>query len=124
MPVVRPRSSRTPDDAKGGAGAVNAIRRLWKGEAPVREIFWNWLVFRGILVNAGCTFLALALVATAPEGATSLLWLAVLLHLAAIPYNLACLVGIWRSAARTPDDATAAALKLAAALLVVLYVVV
>jgi hypothetical protein len=90
---------------------------------PVRESFWSWLVLRGLLLNAGCTLGALVLVAAAPD-ATPLLWLAVLLHLAAVPYNLVCLVGIWRSAARTPEDRTADALKVAAIVLVVAYMVV
>jgi len=110
-------------DAKDGPVPVNSIVNLWRGEAPVREAFWSWLVFRGFLLNAGCTLGALVLVADAPD-ATPLLWLAVLLHLAAVPYNLVCLVGIWRSAARTPDDRTADALKVAAVLLVVAYMVV
>ena len=85
---------------------------------PAREAFWTWLVWRGFLLNAACTLGALVLVATAPDGATLLLWLAAFLHLIAVPYNTLCLVGIWRS-----TDTSAVAYRVAAALVFVVFLV-
>lgn len=87
------------------------------------EVFWTWLVFRGLLLNVGCTLGALVLVGVAPEGATGLLWLAAGLHLAAIPYNVACLLGVWRSAARGGAEPSADRYRAVALLVVAAYVV-
>lgn len=74
---------------------MTTLYRLWHGEVPLQQAFWNWAVFGGIAVN----------------GATSILFFTLLLHgytLAAfvvgyalsVPYNVFVTVGVWRSAAR------------------------
>ena len=41
---------------------MTAIARLVAGDLSPRDAFWNWLVFRGLVLNLACTFAALVLV--------------------------------------------------------------
>jgi hypothetical protein len=103
---------------------MRTIERLWTGEIPPREAFWGWLVARGLVVNLGCTALALALVASAPEGSAWPLWLAVVAHIAAVPYNAVCVVGLWRGLDRRGGAEPAAwPLRAASVALFVAYLV-
>ena len=83
------------------------LKALWSGQLPLREAFWDWAVFWGLLINLAFSLLSLvvivfarhtgAAVAIAPV-ATSLL---LALHLFPLPYNLLVVVSVWRSAGRT-----------------------
>jgi hypothetical protein len=73
------------------------LATLWAGEAPLGEVFWNYDVAGGLLVNAIGTILYLwALTAGAS------LLLIYLPRAVPIPYNIFMLVADWRSAARYP----------------------
>lgn len=74
---------------------MSLLHRLWHGEVPLSQVFWNGAVFGAIAVN----------------GATSILFFTLLLHgytLAAfvagyafsVSYNVFITVAVWRSAAR------------------------
>ena len=74
---------------------MTLLHRLWRGDLPLSQVFWNGAVFGGIAVN----------------GATSILFFTLLLNgytLAAfvvgyalsVPYNAFVTVAVWRSAAR------------------------
>lgn len=103
---------------------MRAIRLLLAGEIPAREAFWTWQVARGLPINLACTLTALVLVATAADDAVLPLWLAAVLHLAAVPYNVVCLLGVWRGVERqAADGREAALLRAAAAAVFVLYLV-
>jgi hypothetical protein len=41
---------------------MKAMRRLWKGELPLAQAFWNWAVVGGIAVNVLTSILFLALI--------------------------------------------------------------
>lgn len=72
---------------------------LWTGRLPLSAAFWNWMIFWGFLLNLATTMPSLAVLvaaAGAPHGVAG--GLSVALHLAPIPYNILCLVGVWRSA--------------------------
>lgn len=70
---------------------------FWRGEVPLGQAFWGWGILGGTLVNLFASLgAALLLVAEAPG------WLAALLFAAPIPFNLALIAGVWRSAARAP----------------------
>ncbi|MEZ4387192.1 MAG: hypothetical protein R3D98_06365 [Candidatus Krumholzibacteriia bacterium] len=102
---------------------MTTLGRLLAGEVPPREAFWNWLLARGLVLNLGCTLGALVLVATAGDAAWPL-WLAAALHLAAVPLNAICVLGIWRATARHPLAATQAAFLRAASVIVfIVYLV-
>ena len=72
-----------------------SVTRLWNGEMPLPEAFWNWAVFGGLIINlmssAAFLFLIMAerTVAAAIAG-----------YLFSVPYNVVVGVGVWRAAAR------------------------
>lgn len=85
----------------------SSLADLWAGRLPLPTAFWHWMIFWGFLLNLFTTIGSLAVLvaaAGAPHGWVAGLSLA--LHLAPIPYNIACLVGVWRSAGR-PEVAPA-----------------
>lgn len=77
----------------------SSLADLWAGRLPLPTAFWHWMIFWGFLLNLGATIGSLAVLvaaAGAPHGLAA--GLSVALHVAPIPYNIACLVGVWRSA--------------------------
>jgi hypothetical protein len=105
---------------KGDRGVIGTLRSLWAGRLPLKDAFWTYAVFWGLLINVAAGVAALALIvagkAAAPAmapgavaGASMLPLLALALHLAPVPYNIIALVGVWRSAGR-PDSPPSAAL--------------
>jgi hypothetical protein len=74
---------------------MNALRRLWNGDLPLPQAFWNWAVAGGLAVNVitSISFLALIMgdliVAAFVVG-----------HALSVPYNIVVTVGVWRSAGR------------------------
>jgi len=55
--------------------------------------FWSWTVLGGLLVNISTSIAFLALITA------DLTWVAVLVGYGlSVPYNLAAVVGVWRSA--------------------------
>jgi hypothetical protein len=78
---------------------MNTLRRLWLGELPLADAFWNWAVIGAIVVN----------------GLTSILFFALLMaewtvtafvagYVLSVPYNVVAAVGVWRSAGRYTGD--------------------
>jgi len=71
------------------------VGRFWRGELPLAQAFWSWGILGGAVVNLFASLLAaLLLAADFPA------WLAALVFAGPIPWNLALIVGVWRSAAR------------------------
>lgn len=71
------------------------IASLWRGEAPLARVFWEYTIGWATILNliaAGA-----ALVVFMKHGP---LWLGLLLHFAAVPLNAFLLVSIWRAAER------------------------
>lgn len=117
---------------KGDRGVIGTLRDLWSGRLPLRDAFWTYAVFWGLLLNLAAGIAALALIvadkATAPATVASASVLpvaALVLHLAPVPYNIIALVGVWRSAGRpdTPRSAALAARSATLALFTALLVV-
>ena len=85
---------------------------LWRGELPLQRAFWTWAVAVGLLINVTTTVLFLALITLDRP------WSALLLGYAVgVSYNIAALVGAWRSAARYPGPNLHADLARGASLL-------
>jgi hypothetical protein len=74
---------------------MNALRRLWNGDLPLAQAFWNWAVVGGILVNVPTSILFLALIMGNRIAAAFVVGYAV-----SLPYNIVAAVGVWRSAGR------------------------
>lgn len=85
---------------------------LWRGELPLERAFWTWAVTIGLLINITTTLLFLALITLDRP------WVALLLGYAVpVPYNIAALVGVWRSASRYPGPSVHADLARGVSLL-------
>jgi hypothetical protein len=74
---------------------MRAVLEFWRGGLPLGRALWLWGILGGGVVNLFSTLLAVALLAA---GAS--LWLAALVFVAHIFWNLVLLVGVWRSAGR------------------------
>jgi hypothetical protein len=74
---------------------MKAMRRLWKGELPLPQAFWNWAVAGGIAVNVLTSILFLALIMGDRIVAAFVVGYAL-----SVLYNIIVVVGVWRSAAR------------------------
>jgi hypothetical protein len=78
---------------------------LWRGELPLDETFWTWAIGIGLLINLTTSALFLALI-TADRP-----WAALFVgYVLSVPYNVAAMVGVWRSAARYDGPALRAEL--------------
>jgi hypothetical protein len=72
---------------------MNALCRLWKGDLPLPQAFWNWAVARGIVVNVLTSIAFLALIMGDLMLAAFVVGYAI-----SVPYNIIATVGVWRSA--------------------------
>jgi hypothetical protein len=71
------------------------LKSLWTGEIPLPEVFWQYAVVYGLLVNFVATSLSLVL---AVAGAS--VWIYVAVFFLPTPYNVLMIVAVWRSAER------------------------
>jgi hypothetical protein len=78
---------------------MTKLIRLWRGEIPLPDAFWNWAVFGGLLINGATTALFFVLIM---QGQTVAAWLVG--FGIAIPYNILATVGVWRAADRYTGD--------------------
>jgi hypothetical protein len=76
-----------------GLVQMNALRRLWKGDLPLPQAFWNWAVAGGIVVNALTSIAFLALIM-----GDLIVPAFVVGYVLSVPYNIVATVGVWRSA--------------------------
>lgn len=74
---------------------MNALRRLWQGELPLPQAFWNWAVAGGLAINGLTSVLFLALIMADHVVAALVVGYAL-----SVPYNIVVAVGVWRSAGR------------------------
>ena len=74
---------------------MKTLCRLWHGELALRNAFWNWAVFGGLIINLASSALFLFLImADRPISAF------IVGYAFSVPYNAIVLVGVWRSAER------------------------
>ena len=76
---------------------MTALRRVWRGEVPLPDLLWTWLLFGGLAVNVSTTIGLLALLSAGWPVAALLVGYGL-----ALPYNVLVGVGCWRAAARNP----------------------
>jgi hypothetical protein len=77
--------------------AMSKLRALWSGGLPLGEAFWTYAVLVALAVNVSTTLAFLALISADRPVAALFVGYAL-----SVPYNVAALVGVWRSAARYP----------------------
>jgi hypothetical protein len=78
---------------------MRAFRRFLAGELPLGEAFWTWAVGGGLLVNIATSLGFLALVAMGRP-----ILALVVGYGCSVPYNIAAVMGVWRSADRHQGD--------------------
>ena len=78
---------------------MNTLRRLWRGDLPLPQAFWNWAVGGGIAVNGLTSILFLILIMNDYILAAFIVGYAL-----SVPYNVVVTVGVWRSAGRYEGD--------------------
>ena len=84
----------TAEEAKATA-PWSCLAALWRGELPLAKAFWEYALGYGTLLcifTTGATFAALS-------AGFSMIVVGALFVLP-LPYNVAAVVGVWRSAAR------------------------
>jgi len=74
---------------------MGQLKALWRGDLELRDAFWNWAVFGGLLVNLASSALFLVLLSLDQP-----LPAFVIGYGFSIPYNVFVVVGVWRSADR------------------------
>jgi hypothetical protein len=74
---------------------TNRVLRLWRGEVPLFNAFWDWALIGGLIVNVSTTIGFLALVMYDQPTAAAIVGYAF-----SVPYNIFITVAVWRSAAR------------------------
>jgi hypothetical protein len=69
------------------------IIALWRGEVPLKEVFWTFTLLVGTLINLLASGLMFAAVAAGIP-----IVAAILIHFLPLPYNVLALTAVWRSA--------------------------
>ncbi|MFN6953930.1 MAG: hypothetical protein ACK4PG_03940 [Acetobacteraceae bacterium] len=77
---------------------MSTLGRVWRGELPLPDLIWTWLLLGGLAVNLATSIGFLALVSMGE------VWWALLVGYGlSLPYNLLVGVGCWRAAAHSPS---------------------
>jgi hypothetical protein len=74
---------------------MKRLQRLWRGELPLADAFWNWAVIGGLIVNGSTSVAFLVLVMNGYPIAALIVG-----YVLSVPYNVVAAVGVWRSADR------------------------
>lgn len=78
---------------------IRSVKRVWRGELALADVFWNWAVLGGLVVNLSSTIAFLfLLMADRPVAA------AIAGYAYSVPYNILVLVGVWRAARHFDGD--------------------
>lgn len=93
---------------------MGTLRDLWSGRLPLAETLGIWGLLRGVMLNAGCSALALAIWLTSDRASAAAF--ALFIHYLPVPYNVVIAVGGWRAASRPEHAPRTRALGRAAAL--------
>jgi hypothetical protein len=76
---------------------MGRIRDVWRGEMPLPDLVWGWLLLGGLAVNLATSIGFFALVSAGEP-----FWALAVGYGLSLPYNLLVGVGGWRAAARDP----------------------
>jgi hypothetical protein len=87
---------------------INHIASLWRGEVSLARVFWEYAIGWGTLINLLCT--GAVLIVFLKDGPA---WLGLLIHFAAIPYNIVMVVSVWRAAAHEHHKSFSSFVRLA-----------
>ncbi|MBA4175055.1 MAG: hypothetical protein C0505_00610 [Leptothrix sp. (in: Bacteria)] len=85
-------------------GSGHFLARCWRGDVPLRQLFWRDMLLVGTMVNLLASFGALMIAAVGAP----MPWAAAL-HFAPVPYNVFLCLSLWRRPVRPQPMALAAA---------------
>ena len=74
---------------------MTLIGKVWRGDLPLQETFWNWAFAGGLIVNLLSSVLFLMLMM-----AGQLVLALIVGYGFSVPYNIIVTVGVWRAADR------------------------
>ncbi|MEP1208805.1 MAG: hypothetical protein ABJM29_14340 [Rhizobiaceae bacterium] len=74
---------------------MKRLLQVWNGEVDLPQVFWNWAVAGGLVVNVASSIGFLVLVLQ-----QQLLAAIIVGYAFSLPYNVLVTVGVWRSAER------------------------
>lgn len=72
-------------------GNAGFFAHRWRGEVPMRVLFWRDMVLVGTMINLLATGVALAMAASDVD-----IVLAAAMHFAPLPFNLFLVAAVWR----------------------------
>jgi len=74
---------------------IKFANNLWDGRVPLKQVFWQWAIVYGLLVNlvTSALFFGLVIYDVAPL-------LLIVAFILPVPFNLFVVVAVWRSADR------------------------
>jgi hypothetical protein len=98
---------------------MTGLRRLWRGELPLKEAFWTWAVGIGLTINLAALLISLILV-TEDRAVAAL----VVGHGISVPYNIVATVGVWRSAAHHPNHSDAVTARIVTVVMMVVLTII
>ena len=84
---------------------MRSLCRLWSGELDLDDAFWGWAVIGGLALNLTAILGFMILIAADMVVAAFVVGYAI-----STPYNVAVIVGVWRSASRAVDKPKRAAI--------------
>jgi hypothetical protein len=111
---------------------MNWLRRLWRGEIPLRRAFWIFAVLISIGLNltkrvlsmVALGVLVLFAFSPSPDAAMKGAWFGItVMILLVYAYQLIACVGVWRSAGQYPGNRVYAILAKVAVVLFVAYMI-
>lgn len=74
---------------------MDRVGKLWRGDLPLGDAFWNWAVLGGLIVNVSTSLIFLWLI-TIDQPLAAL----VVGYGLSLPFNAVATIGVWRAAAR------------------------
>jgi hypothetical protein len=78
-----------------------SLQRLWRGEMPLKEAFWRYMITYDLILNIVATLAALIVILN--NGPIAI---AAIVHVLPVPYSLLAAIGTWRSADRGLENST------------------
>ncbi|MGI9569162.1 MAG: hypothetical protein ACR2PH_05375 [Desulfobulbia bacterium] len=71
----------------------NLMQQLWSGDVHLNDVFWNYAIVYGLIINLATT--ALLFISLLYKWHTAFI---VVIFLMPIPYNIFITIAVWRSA--------------------------
>lgn len=99
--------------------STSLAARLWRGELPLHDTFWRYVIIYALLVNIATTLGFMVLLSNDQPAIALFVGYGL-----SVPYNVLALLALWRSADKHDGDrSTAQLMRIAGAAWIVLLTV-